>query len=328
MRIRTLGRSGLKVTEVCIGTMTFGNQADERTSHAILDRALDAGANFIDASDIYPIPPSIETVGRTEEILGRWLRDKRDSLVVATKCRGRTGPGPNDEGLSRRHILDAVDGSLRRLQTDYIDLYQPHWPDIETPLEETLSALDDLVRWGKLRYIGCSNFEARRLCKALGISDRFGLVRFQSSQNRYNLIERGIEADIVPLCLEESLGIMAYNPLAAGFLTGKYERGLEPPEGTRFTLPGPTQGLKARYWQDEIWDAVDTLKRIAAGLSASPAQVAVAWLLRRPGVTSAILGATKPEQLEESLKGADLALDSAVIEELDAIVPAGTMQRA
>jgi len=319
LRIKTLGRTGLKVTEVCQGTMTFGGQADEGTSHAILDRALDAGVNFIDIADVYPIPVKLETVGRTEEIIGRWLAGKRDRLVIATKCRGPMGPNPNDAGLSRKHILDAVEASLRRLQTDYIDLYQVHWPDTETPLEETLRALDDLIRWGKVRYIGCSNFEAWRLCKSLWVSDRLRLARFDCLQARYNLLHRGLERELLPLCAEEGLGVIVYNPLAAGFLTGKYERGQEPPPGTRFTLPGPSQYLKVRYWRDEMFDAIDKLKAVAQGLNATPAQVAIAWLLHQPVITSAILGATRPEQIEESLKGADLTLESSVIEELNAV---------
>src|SRR3972149_6606595 len=167
MRVKRVGRTGLKVSDICMGTMTFGAQADEHTAHAILDRALDAGINFVDTADVYPVPPSLETAGRTEEIVGRWLRGKRSSVVLATKCRMRVGPGPNDEGLSRAHILDAVEASLRRLQTDYIDLYQVHSPDPETPLDETVRALDALVRWGKVRYLGCSNFKAWRLCRAL-----------------------------------------------------------------------------------------------------------------------------------------------------------------
>ena len=328
MRVKRLGRTGLKVTDICMGTMTFGSQADEAAGHAIMDRALDAGVNFIDAADIYPVPPSIETAGRTEEIVGRWLRGKRSRVVVATKCRARVGPGPNDEGLSRAHILDAVEASLRRLQTDYIDLYQVHSPDPETPLEETMQALDDLVRWGKVRYLGCSNFEAWRLYKSLWVSDRLRLARFDCVQPRYNLLHRDIERDLLPVCAEEGIGVIAYNPLAGGFLTGKYRREEPPPEGTRFGLGGRSGPLyRARYWHDRLFDAVDRVKEIAEGCGATPAQVSVAWLLQQPAVTSAIVGATRPEQIEETLKAAELTLDESAMEALNAIAPPDIFSR-
>jgi aryl-alcohol dehydrogenase-like predicted oxidoreductase len=324
MRVKRLGRTGLKVTEICMGTMTFGAQADEGTAHAILDRALDAGINFFDTADVYPVPPSIETAGRTEEIVGRWLRGKRSSVVLATKCRARVGPGPNDQGLSRAHVLDAVEASLRRLQTDHIDLYQVHSPDPETPLDETLRALDDLVRWGKVRYLGCSNFEAWRLCRALGVSERLRLARFDCVQPRYSLLYREIERDLLPVCAEEGIGVIAYNPLAGGFLTGKYRRGDPPPEGTRFAFGGAAGELyRGRYWHDKLFDAVDRVKEVAEGCGATPAQVSVAWLLQQPAVTSAILGATRPEQLVESLKGAELTLDASAMEALNSVSPPG-----
>jgi aryl-alcohol dehydrogenase-like predicted oxidoreductase len=328
MRVKRMGRTGLKVSEICMGTMTFGSQADEKAAHAILDRALEAGVNFIDAADIYPVPPSIETAGRTEEIVGRWLVGKRDRVVLATKCRARVGPGPNDEGLSRGHILDAVEASLRRLQTDYIDLYQVHSPDPETPLDETMRALDDLVRWGKVRYLGCSNFEAWRLYKSLWVSDRLRLARFDCVQPRYNLLHRDIERDLLPACLEEGIGVIAYNPLAGGFLTGKYRRDEAAPEGTRFAMGGRSGPLyRARYWHDELFEAVDKVKAVADECEATPAQVSVAWMLRQPAVTSAILGATRQEQLDETLKAAELTLDAAAMEALNAIWPPDTPLR-
>ena len=322
LRVKRLGRTGLRVSEICMGTMTFGAQADQNTAHAILDLALDAGINFVDTADVYPVPPSLETAGRTEEIVGRWLRGKRNSVVLATKCRMRVGPGPNDQGLSRAHILDAVEASLRRLQTDYIDLYQVHSPDPETPLDETLRALDDLVRWGKVRYLGCSNFEAWRLCRALAVSERLRLARFDCVQPRYSLLYREIERDLLPICAEDGIGVIAYNPLAGGFLTGKYRRGDPPPEGTRFAFGGVSGDLyRARYWHDKLFDAVDRVKEVAEGCEATPAQVSVAWLLQQPAVTSAILGATRREQLDESLKGAELTLDAQAMEVLGAISP-------
>src|SRR5947207_10063315 len=236
MQIKRLGRTGLKVSEVCLGTMTFGHQCDEPTSVAIMNKAAEKGINFIDTADVYPIPPSPETAGRTEEFVGRWLEGKRDRFVLATKCRMRVGKEPNDEGLSRRHILKAVEDSLRRLRTDFIDLYQPHSPDPDTPLDETLRALDDLVRQGKVRYLGCSNYPAWQIALALGLSAQHGWARFDCVQPRYNLLYREIETELVPLCRDQGLGIIAYNPLAGGFLSGRYQDNAPPPAGTRFTL--------------------------------------------------------------------------------------------
>src|SRR5262245_57110156 len=223
MKTRRLGRTGLKVTEICLGTMTFGHQCDEKASFAILDRAAEHGVGFLDTADVYPVPPSPETAGRSEEIVGKWLKGKRERFVVATKCRIRVGHGPNDEGLSRKHILKACDDSLRRLGTDYIDLYQSHLPDPETPMEETLRAFDDLVRAGKVRYLCCSNHPAWLAALSLGVSDRLGLARYECVQPRYNLLYRDIEAELLPLCRDQGLGVIAYNPLAGGFLSGKYQ---------------------------------------------------------------------------------------------------------
>lgn len=321
MQLKRLGRTGLKVTEICMGTMTFGNQAPEEVAHAILDRALESGVNFIDTADIYPIPGAVKTAGRTEEVIGRWLKGKRQRVVLATKCGARVGPGPNDEGSSRQHILDAIDASLRRLQTDYVDLYQIHWPDTQTPLEETVLALHDLVRWGKVRYVGCSNFQGWRLCKALWISDRLALSRFESVQPQYNLLSRGIERELLPLCAEESVGVMTYSPLAGGLLSGKYSREQPPPEGTRFALDYPTGPLyRERYWHDRLFDAVDRVKELAQASGVTSVQLGIAWLLRQP-LTSVILGATRLEHLEEALKGLDVKLDAATIEALDAVAP-------
>ena len=322
MQLRRLGRTGLKVTEICMGTMTFGNQAPEEVAHAILDRALEAGVNFIDTADIYPVPGKVDTAGRTEEVVGHWLKGKRQRVVLATECAARVGPGPNDQGSSRQHILDAIDASLRRLQTDYVDLYQIHWPDPETPLEETLLALHDLVRWGKVRYVGCSNFEAWRLCKALWISDRLALSRFESVQPQYNLLSRGIERELLPLCAEESVGVMTYSPLAGGLLSGKYSREHPPPEGTRFALDYPTGPLyRERYWHERLFDAVERVGEVAQACGVTSVQLAVAWLLQRPGLTSVILGATRLEHLEEALKALEVKLEPATIEALDAVAP-------
>jgi aryl-alcohol dehydrogenase (NADP+) len=321
MQLKRLGRTGLKVTEICMGTMTFGNQASEEVAHTVLNRALDAGVNFFDTADVYPVPASVPTAGRTEEIIGRWLKGKRQRVVLATKCAARVGPEANDQGSSRKHILDAIDASLRRLQTDYIDLYQIHWPDTETPLEETVRALDDLVRWGKVRYVGCSNYEAWRLCKALWISDKWGLSRFESVQPQYNLLSRDIERELLPLCAEEGVGVITYSPLAGGLLSGKYRRDEAPPEGTRFSLGHPTGPLyRGRYWHDRLFDAVERVKQLAEAAGVTSVQLAIAWLLQRP-LTSVILGATRLEHLEDALKGLEVKLDAATIEALNAAAP-------
>ena len=309
MNNRRLGRAGLKVSEICLGTMTFGHQCDERTSFAIMDRAAERGVNFLDAADVYPVPPSPETAGRTEEIVGAWLQGKRDRFVLATKCRMRVGHGPNDEGLSRRHILKAVEDSLRRLRTDYIDLYQSHFPDPDTPQEETLRAFDDLVRQGKVRYVGCSNYPAWQLALALGLSERLGLARFDCVQPRYNLLYREIEAELLPLCRDQGVGVIVYNPLAGGFLSGKYRTLDEPPPGTRFTLGKTGDLYRERYWQQAQLEAVEQLRGHFERRGKSLATVAVAWVLAQPGITAAIVGASRPEQLDATLAAPDLTLD-------------------
>jgi aryl-alcohol dehydrogenase-like predicted oxidoreductase len=297
--------------------MTFGHQCDERTAFAILDQATSAGVTFIDTADVYPVPPSPETAGRTEEIIGTWLQGKRDRFVLATKCRMRVGHGPNDEGLSRKHILKAVEDSLRRLRTDYIDLYQSHSFDPETPQEETLRAFDDLVRQGKVRYVGCSNFAAWQVALALGTSDRLGLARYDCLQPRYNLLYRDIEAELLPLCRDQGLGVIAYNPLAGGFLSGKYRSPEELPPGTRFTLGKTGELYRDRYWQKAQFQTVEQLRQFFAGRGKSLVTAAVAWVLAQPGITSAIIGASKPEQLQESLAAVDCTLDQAELEMLN-----------
>ncbi|MBX6314513.1 MAG: aldo/keto reductase [Isosphaeraceae bacterium] len=309
MQQRRLGRTGLKVSEICLGTMTFAGQCDEATARQIMDVAADRGVTFIDTADIYPIPPDPETAGRTEEVVGRWLEGRRDRFILATKCRMRVGRGPNDEGLSRRHILAACEASLRRLKTDYIDLYQSHHPDPETPLDETLRAFDDLVRSGKVRYIGCSNHPAWQLALALGISERHGWARYDSVQPRYNLLYRAIEAELLPLCRDQGLGVIAYNPLAGGFLSGKYRPGEAPPSGTRFTLGISGDLYRERYWQEAQFRAVETLKSRLEPRGLQLATVAVAWVLAQPGISAAIVGASRPEQLDATLAATETTLD-------------------
>jgi aryl-alcohol dehydrogenase-like predicted oxidoreductase len=309
MKTVRMGRTGLKVSEICLGTMTFGYQCDEKTSFAIMSKAAEAGVYFIDTADVYPVPPSIETAGRTEEIVGRWLKGQRDRFVLATKCRMKVGPGTNDEGLSRRHIIQAVDDSLRRLQTDYIDLYQPHSFDPETPIDETLRALDDVVRQGKVRYLGCSNYPAWQLALALGVSAAHDWARFDCVQPRYNLLHRDIEAELLPLCRDQGVGVIAYNPLAGGFLTGKYKTLDAPPEKTRFSLGKTGELYRDRYWQQAQLDAVQELQKFFQPRGKSLIQVAIAWVLAQAGITSAIVGASKPEQLDGSLGSIKLTLD-------------------
>ncbi|HKI33259.1 MAG TPA: aldo/keto reductase [Gemmataceae bacterium] len=318
MQIRRLGRTGLKVTALCLGTMTFGQQADEGTSFAILDKASAAGVNFLDTADAYPVPPEPATAGRTEEIIGRWLKGRRDHFVLATKCRIRVGTGPNDEGLSRRHVLKAAEDSLRRLGTDYIDLYQAHTPDPDTPIDETLRAFEDLVRSGKVRYVGCSNYPAWQVALGLGLSERHGWARFDCVQPRYNLLYRDIEAELLPLCRHAGVGVIAYNPLAGGFLSGKYRSLDAPPAGTRFTLGKTGELYRERYWHEAQLRAVEGLRQFFEPRGKSLVSVAVAWVMDQPGLTSAIVGASRPEQLDASLAAVDISLDAEEREACDA----------
>jgi len=319
MQYRSLGRTGLKVSEICLGTMTFGKQTEEREAFAIMDMASEAGANFIDTADIYPLGGTLETVGRTEEIVGKWLKPRRDSFVLATKCTGPTSPDVNDRGSSRRHLMQAIDASLRRLQTDYIDLYQMHYTDETTPPEEIVRTLDNLVRAGKVRYIGVSNYSAWRIALMLGIANEHGWERLASDQPRYNICFREIETELVPLCLHEGVAILAYNPLAGGFLTGRYRKGQEPEEGTRFTLPGAGEIYRQRYWQEAQFEAIEDLRAFFAPRKRSLAQIAIAWVLGRPGITSVILGASRAEQLRETLPAAELELSDEELEFCDQI---------
>ena len=310
MKTKRMGRTGLKVSEICLGTMTFGNQCDVPTSFAIMDKAFENGVTFFDTADAYPLGGTPEMLGRTEEYVGRWIRERgrREQIVLATKFRNPMGPGMNNQGTSRKHIMSAVEASLRRLDTDYIDLYQVHAPDPETPIDETLRALDDLVHSGKVRYIGCSNFPAWELCKALWTSDRLGLSRFDCVQPRYNLLFRHIEAELLPLALDQGIGVISYNPLAGGVLTGRYQPGDKPGEGTRFSLLKAGQLYQARYWQEAQMQAAAQLKKFCDERNIVVAQLALAWVLAQPAITSAILGASKSEQLDQTLPAADLVL--------------------
>jgi aryl-alcohol dehydrogenase-like predicted oxidoreductase len=312
-----LGRTGLQVSRLCLGTMTFGLQSDESTAVAILDRAADGGIDFLDTSDAYPLGGDLSTRGITEEILGRWLQGKRDRFIVATKCFAPTGPAPFDGGNSRKHILAAVDASLRRLRTDYIDLYQLHGYDPATPIDETLGALDDLVHGGKVRYIGCSNFLTYQLVRAIGRSETLRLARFDSVQPRYNLLFRQIEREMLPFCHEDGVGVIPYNPIAGGLLSGKHSRTAPPPEGTRFTLGSAAQMYQTRYWHDREFDTVDALRKLAGQAGVSLVTLAVAWVLANQAITAPIIGASRPEQLDASLAAVGFALDADLKAQLD-----------
>jgi 1-deoxyxylulose-5-phosphate synthase len=297
--------------------MTFGLQCDEPTSVAILDRAADGGIDFIDSSDAYPLGGDLSTRGITEEILGRWLRGKRDRFIVATKCFVPTGPAPFDAGNSRKHILSAVEASLRRLQTDYIDLYQLHGYDSQTPIDETLGALDDLVHQGKVRYLGCSNFLTYQLVRAVGRTETLGLARLDCVQPRYNLLFRQIEREMLPYCAEDGVGVIPYNPIAGGLLSGRHSRAAAPPEGSRFTLGTAGSMYQDRYWHDREFDTVEALSRLAQQAGVSLVTLSVAWVLANQAITAPIIGASRPGQLDDSLAAAGYELDDKLKRELD-----------
>ena len=296
--------------------MTFGLQCDEPSSAAILDRAAEGGIDFLDSSDAYPLGGDLSTRGVTEEILGRWLRGKRDRFIVATKCFVPTGPAPFDRGNSRKHILSAVEASLRRLQSDYIDLYQLHGYDLATPIDETLGALDDLVHQGKVRYTGCSNFLTYQLVRAVGRTETLGLARLDCVQPRYNLLFRQIEREMLPYCAEEGIGVIPYNPIAGGLLSGKHSRADPPPEGTRFTLGTAGPMYQERYWQDREFDTVDVLRGLADQAGVSLVTLSVAWVLANPAITAPIIGASRPEQLDASLAAVELTIDDELRKQL------------
>jgi len=318
MAYRRLGRTGLKVSPLCLGSMQFGWTADEETSFAVMDAFAAAGGNFIDSADIYSRWVEGNGGGVSEEVIGRWMRSRgnRGQMVIATKVRGQMGPGPNDQGLGRKHIVEACEASLRRLQTDVIDLYQAHYFDAETPIEETLDAFDGLVRQGKVRYIGCSNYPVWRLMEALWTSDRHGLASYCSLQPHYNLAHRAeFEVELAEVCQTYGLGVIAYSPLAGGFLTGKYSR--ESAAGGVRAESVRAESVRYRYFNEAGWRVLDAVRAVAAELSASPLAVSLAWLLARPGMTSPIVGANTVEQLQGSLAALDLRLEPEHVEALD-----------
>lgn len=320
MENRRLGKSGLEVPALCLGTMTFGLQVNEENSRAILDKAYDVGLTFLDTSDAYPLGGTRETIGNTEAILGRWMNDKgnRSRMLIATKCFAPTRGGPNNWGLSRQHIMESIDKSLDRLGTDYVDIYQAHGFDPFTPIEETLRAFEDLVTAGKVRYIGCSNYPAWRLGEALRAADNLGVSGYVSVQPRYNLLYRDIETELLPLCCDRGIGVLVYNPLAGGFLSGKYKPGQDPEEGTRFTLGTAANRYQGRYWHDSQFAVVETLKTIVRDKGLNMVSVSVAWVLAQPGITSAIIGASKPEQLDANIEALNVEFDDELRDACDA----------
>ena len=320
MQYRNLGRTGLKVSAFCLGTMQWDWTADEATSFQIMDAFVDAGGNFLDTADIYSKWLDGHVGGESEEVIGHWIaaRKNRNDVVIATKVRGAMGDGPNDEGLSRRHILDAAEASLRRLQTDYIDLYQTHWFDAATPIDETMSALDTLVRQGKVRYVGCSNYPAWRLVQSLWASDRHQLVRYDSIQPHYNLVHRReFEQDLAEIVTEYNIGVIPYSPLAGGFLTGKYDRE-NVPNSAR------AQGVRQRYFNEAGWRTLDAVRLVAKQTDSSPAVVSLAWLLAQSFMTAPIIGANNVEQLQQSLDAVDLQLTP---EQIDMLSEASAWRR-
>ena len=314
MEYRFLGTTGLKVSELCLGTMTFGRESSETDSHGILDRFVAAGGNFIDSADVY-------TQGASEEIIGSWLKDqRRDDLVVATKVRFPMGEQPNEQGLSRKHILAGVDASLRRLQTEYIDLYQVHAWDGAAWLHETLSTLNSLVQAGKVRYIGASNFTGWQLQKAIDLSRHMGWEPFCCLQPQYNLLERAIEWEILPVCQQEGLGVIPWSPLRGGWLSGKFRRGMTTPAAGSRIEAAEEQGWSeswSAYNNEHTWTVLDALFAVAEQSSKTPAQVAINWLLQRPGVTAPIIGARTVDQLESNLAARGWSLTSEQMSRLD-----------
>jgi len=316
MKHTRFGHSGLTVSRLCLGTMTFGLQCDEPQSFAILDAAADGGIDFLDTADVYPLGGDLKTVGRTEEIVGKWLQGKRHNHIIATKCVGRVGPKGWNQGMSRKHILEAIDASLRRLKTDYVDLYQLHGFDPATPLDEALEALDTIVKTGKARYVGVSNWMAFRIARAIGRTEIKNLARVSSVQPRYNLLFRTFERDVLPLCHEEGVAVIHYNPLAGGLLTGKHRKANAPPEG-RFTLGNAGAMYQSRYWHDREFETIEAIARLAAEAALSMTTLAVAWVLANPAITAPIIGASRPEQLKDNLAAVETTLPAELKTRLD-----------
>ncbi len=314
MQTTRLGRTGLEVSRLCLGSMQFGWTADRDTSFEVLDAFVDAGGSLIDTADVYSRWVEGNEGGVSERIIGTWMRvrGRRQDVVLATKVRGRMWDGPNGEGLSRAHVLRAVEDSLRRLETDHIDLYQAHWLDEDCPIEETLRAFDDLVSSGKVRYIGCSNYPAWRVMESLWASGREHRVRYDAVQPHYNLVHRAeYERELEGLCRQEGLGVIPYSPLAGGFLTGKYRADERLPDSAR------AERIEERYMNERNMALLETMDTICQAHEAEPAQVALAWLLARPTITAPIIGANSTAQLESLLPALELQLAPEEVETLD-----------
>ncbi|GAA4093717.1 aldo/keto reductase family protein [Actinomadura miaoliensis] len=315
MEFRHLGRSGLKISEISYGNwLTHGSQVEEDAARACVHAALDEGITTFDTADVY-------AGTRAEEVLGRALKgQRREGLEIFTKVYWPTGPGQNDRGLSRKHIFESIHGSLRRLQTDYVDLYQAHRFDHSTPLEETLRAFDDLVRQGKVLYVGVSEWRADEIARALKIADEMGFDRIVSNQPQYSMLWRVIEGEIVPLCEKEGVGQIVWSPIAQGVLTGKYLPGQPPPQGSRATDDKGGANFVKRLMTDDVLSRVQELKPVAADLGLTMAQLAVAWVLQNPNVSSAIVGASRPEQVRDNVKAAGVKLDADVLKRIDDVL--------
>jgi len=313
MKDRKLGRTGLKVSELCLGTMQFGWTTDEAAGFEVMDAFVELGGNFIDTADVYSWWAENNPGGVAEQIIGRWMKERgnRQEIVLATKVRGKMWEGPNGEGLSRAHIMRAVEESLRRLDTDYVDLYQTHWFDEDTPIDETLRVLEDLVRQGKVRYIGASNYPAWRLMESLWSAEVNGTPRYDSLQPHYNLARRDdFERELKEVCERYEIGVIPYSPLAGGFLTGKYDREVVP-ESAR------AEGAKKKYFNDKGWRVLDAVREVAEESGSTPAAVALGWLLSLPVITAPIVGANSVEQLKGSLAVVDLSLSEEQVEKLN-----------
>lgn len=329
MRQKRLGRSGIVVSDICMGTMTFGTQTDEAMTHRILDKCFEAGINFFDTAENYPVPPRLEYGGRTEEFVGRWLKTKdRDAIILATKVSGpshgwiKSAQRAGMTALDRHNIVRAIEGSLKRLQTDYVDLYQTHWPDHGTGYEETLRALDDLIQAGKVRVIGCSNETAWGLTKSIAVAEREGVARYQTIQNNFSLNNRRFEDELAEACRQEGVSLLPYSPLAGGVLTGKYQDGARP-KGARFTnylsLGGRQEVMARRFLNDKTLASTARFAQIAEGAGLSVATLAVAWSKQHDFVASTIVGVTHEDQLPDIFAAADVTLDQDVLDAIDAV---------
>jgi aryl-alcohol dehydrogenase (NADP+) len=316
MRSTRFGRTGLQVSRLCLGTMTFGHQCDERTSFAIMDAAFEAGITFFDTADMYPPGSYPDGAGDTERIIGRWMAGKRDDIVLATKCFFPSGRRPWEAGNSRHNIIRSLDASLRRLDTDRIDLFQVHAWDPGTPIDETLRALDDVVRAGKVRYVGASNLLAYQLARSIGRSEVLGTVRFDSVQPRYNLLFREFEREMFPLCAEEGVAVIPYNPLAGGFLSGKHRPDGDT-SGTRFDTGDQGARYRERYWHDRTFDTAEQLRGLAADAGVSMATLALQWVLANPVITSPIVGASSPSQLADAVAAERTPIEADLKRRLD-----------